>query len=718
MKIRAYILSLLIAVPISVSILAQPPAQRNDQRKVVDLKGKFMSPIDVGDSTAIVLSGGVIAYHNGAVITCDSAVRYSSKRIDCFGNVIINKDSTYVYGEKADYNGDSNTARVYSQLIKMIDGDAVLYTYNFEYNTLSNVGRYYGGGTMSQNETLVESERGYYYSDTKDLVAVGKAELRDTTYQIRSDSLGYNMDTEVASFYMKTFIWNDKGEILSANSGSYDTRNDVYNFKSNAYVLTESQEIWADDIVYYASLEDVIMRRNVQIREEDNEILAFGDYGRYWGASGNAVLTENPSLISFNLEQGDSVYMRSDSMLLYVIDSTSIYHPDYKKNKSAVPIAEEEIVAADDKLVAGVAEDNKATEANAENNQPEVAELQGQQPEAQVVEAAADGSDEVQSVAQLSKKELKKLQRKQRREERKQKRAARKAKRTKEYETRKGIVQDSLKVADTLKVVAEEEIVLASKEKTDSDRVFIAHRNVKIYREDFQVKCDSLLGFTADSTIRMYLNPVMWSGESQIKADEVQVQTANQAILKAVFTGGPPIMSERLDRYHYNQVTGKVIEAHFADNDIYRTDAVGNAQTYYYMQEDDTRAYQGFMAIEAADISFYIDERTLTKITYRTNPVYAIYPMDQIPASQEQLFPNFVWEGHLKPVKEDVFNRTIRPSQREEYKAIKTPLFPLTDKIKKKKASLIKSGKWADRTEKISDDAQSFINNIESSRQL
>ncbi len=116
---------------------------------------------------------------------------------------------------------------------------------------------------------------------------------------------------------------------------------------SDAYVLSEDQEIWADDMDYRADSDDVVLRRNIQILDEGQKVLAFGDYGRYWGRCGDAMLTEDPSVISF-YEQGDSLYMRSDSIFMYVIDSTSIYSADYIGNK-----VEEKPVDTGEELITG-----------------------------------------------------------------------------------------------------------------------------------------------------------------------------------------------------------------------------------------------------------------------------------------------------------------------------------------------------------------------------
>ena len=128
-----------LAVPVAgVQTPSAPgaPAQDPESNKVVDFVADRGYPIPYGDTTATVLVGHFAAQHNGAVITCDSAIRYNDKRIECFGNVLINKKETYIYGDRADYNGEINEARVYAPLVKVVDGDATLYTYDFRFNTL------------------------------------------------------------------------------------------------------------------------------------------------------------------------------------------------------------------------------------------------------------------------------------------------------------------------------------------------------------------------------------------------------------------------------------------------------------------------------------------------------------------------------------------------------------------------------------------------------
>ena len=161
-------------------------------------------------------------------------------------------------------------------------------------------------------------------------------------------------------------------------------------------------------------------------------------------------------------------------------------------------------------------------------------------------------------------------------------------------------------------------------------------------------------------------------------------------------------------------MAGKTIEAKFNDGVMYRTDVVGNAQTYYYMVDDADGALMGYLVAEAADMTFFIEDNTVDGIMYRGNPVYTIYPMDKIPADQPQRMPDFVWYIEKKPTAEIIMGEwIINPSERERYQRMKRPQFPITYTIDRHRESLIAGGSWADRTDDITDEAKDFIERVE-----
>ena len=288
---------------------------------MIDLKSDDGFQREISGVTLQILVGNVAAHHNGAVITCDSAVRHSDARLECFGNVLINKGTTYIYGDRADYDREKDEARVYSEIVKVVDRGATLYTYNFKFNTATNIGEYYGGGVVMDEDNLLESERGYYYSDPKDIICVENVQMRNDTYEMTGDSVIYNVETNRAQFFENTNIWNEgEKEYLYADRGSFDRDSQRYSLTLNGYVLTDEQELWSDTLDYYRNDGYVRLKRNIQLDDRTQKMMAFGDWGEYWKEPGDVFLTKDPSVISYDLSQGDSVFMRSDSMFLYTKD--------------------------------------------------------------------------------------------------------------------------------------------------------------------------------------------------------------------------------------------------------------------------------------------------------------------------------------------------------------------------------------------------------------
>jgi hypothetical protein len=227
-----------------------------------------------------------------------------------------------------------------------------------------------------------------------------------------------------------------------------------------------------------------------------------------------------------------------------------------------------------------------------------------------------------------------------------------------------------------------------------------AFSRVKMYRSDFQSVCDSLAMTTLDSVMNMYKSPVMWNGNNQITSDIMHIRTRNSQLMQADFEGKPMMVSE-IDTIHYNQVAGKEMTAYFRDNQIYRNDVKSNVQTIYYMQEDDSPEITLMAYIEAGDMTSYIEGQQVVGITYRGNPTYTFYPMDKIPETQPTKLEGFKWEASRRPAQDSVFTRTIVPSQRDEKRALRKPLFPINALMQQRKADYIRRHEWRDRTDTL-----------------
>lgn len=674
----------------------------------VDIKARRTRPVPVGDSTGYAMVGDVVLYHNGAVITCDSVVRYSERRMSCFGKVIVKKEDTYIYGNRVEYNRDRGEARIYSPLIKVRNKDATLYTYNLVFNTAKNIGRFYGGATFSNGTNTMEAERGYFYADLDEIVGVENVEMKNETYTMRSDSVSYNSEKEIAKYFTRSVTWKNDGEILASNEGDYYNKEQRYLFRGDAYVLSANQEMWADTIDYYEQIQYIELRRMAQIRDEEHKSVVFGHYGNYSDSTGDTFLTKNPAYMSFGDADGDglgdSVYMRSDSMYLYLIDSLgycTLTRPD-----SATLAAEQakkvqdalDKIKADSTAIANAKREiftsDSTTKARIAARAAELDSLVALRTELAVVEK----NDSLLGVESAVVARIDSLRANNPR-------------------------IDSIAIAktDSMNLVRKALIDSLSRPKVDTvpvkserDRVMLGLHRVKVYRSDFQGVCDSMLMFSADSTAQLHKNSIMWNEMNQVVSERADVYTRAQKPYRVLFSEGKPLMSAEVDTIHYNQIAGKTIESHFEDGVMYRTDVVGNAQTYYYMVDDADGALMGFLVAESADMSFYIEDNTVVGIMYRGNPVYTIYPMDKIPASQPQRMEEFVWYIEDKPSKEQIMGEWIvNPSERERYEAMQPPKFPITYSILRHRDALVAGGRWADRKDDISQLAKDFIKKVQ-----
>lgn len=760
---------------------AQTPAPEGPQKRIVNTKSDRMRPVAPGDS-AIYLVGNFAAQHNGAVITCDSAVRYSDLHLEFFGNVLINKNSTYIYGDRAEYDGAVNEARVYSDLVKVVDGDAVFYTYDFRFDTKANVGEFDGGGVMLNRDNRLEAVRGYYFADTKELVCVDRVEMRNDEYELTGDSVVYNFGSDNAYFFDRTHIWNRDGDYLYADRGEYRKADTLYIVTRNGYILTEKQELWSDSIDYYRAENHVILRRDIQLDDTEHKTMAFGDYGEYWKEPGDVFLTHRPAVVSYDLSQGpDTLYMRSDTIVLLTMfpareaaeraaaDTTAVRDgetgapavadapssaaeasgeperpgvPDASATPSAGPVAGPDSLpgpgAVADSLTLGIsAADSLAVAIDpldtltGDARKSYLKERERKAKEARKAAAAAAKRDLLAKIAaerkakarakldaQAERAEKRDAARRLKAEAKLAARRARAARKGRPLPEDRALAEaadssavDSLAAvpdhlpadsltADSVSSVADS---LAGDSLPSADtlyRLIKGFRDVRIFRSDFQVVCDSMTAISTDSTIHLYIDPVLWNQSNQMTSDVMDIYTRNRQLEHAEFIGGP-MMAAQLDSVHYNQIAGKQMAAYFIDNEIRREDVNGNVQTIYYMQDGEPPQITMMSVVESGAASFYIEDRQLVTIIYRTDPVGHIYPMDQIPEDQELYLKGFAWKGDRRPAKTDVFDRAIRPSQREERSQLPHPDFPIMRRMEEFKTMLIEARRWAERADRV-----------------
>ena len=208
--------------------------------------------------------------------------------------------------------------------------------------------------------------------------------------------------------------------------------------------------------------------------------------------------------------------------------------------------------------------------------------------------------------------------------------------------------------ADTLFT---EELHYTDSARMDSSyRRVRAHYGVRVYRDDMQMTCDSLVYLGSDSTLHLYTTPICWSENQQISADSMIVYIKNGTVDHAVGLGlALCVMHDTLDVF--NQMSGKEITAYLTEGEVKLIDVSGNALTIYYPREEDG-GYVGMNTTESSFIRSFVEDQQIRRMLFTKETTGILYPLDQIPEGGERL-ANFFWADEVRPAgPEDVFRKT------------------------------------------------------------
>ncbi len=222
---------------------------RADDKVKVDYTSDLSYMVKIDDATVMKLVGNVYFYHNGAIINCDTAYYFlKANKFEGLGNVIINQDSMYVYGDRVTYVKDDGSARVFAPLIKVVDSTTVMYTRNLIYNTNTSVGEYFGGATVDHKSNTLESQKGFYDSKRSLVMLRDSVAIINDDYIIKTDSVDFYLNTEELDYECRSYIWRSNGDFLQSDKGKYIKSIEMFQCEENSYAMTKEQELWADSI--------------------------------------------------------------------------------------------------------------------------------------------------------------------------------------------------------------------------------------------------------------------------------------------------------------------------------------------------------------------------------------------------------------------------------------------------------------------------------------
>ncbi len=541
------------------------------------------------------IAGDVALRESLTLFYCDSAaINKTTNIMEAFGNIHINQqDSIHTYAQYLKYIGKERIAYL-KKNVRLTDKKGTLFTDELEYDLKTNIGNYKNGGRVVNGKTVLTSDEGTYYGDTKDVYFKKKVHLADPKYNITTDSLIYNTQTQVVTFITGTNIKSKDGTDIYTTSGTYDLKNGKA-FFGNRTIFKDSSRVYvANNVAIDENTQTAQLEGDAIVRDSTNGYTVLGGQIFVKKNDGSFLATRKPVLI-FKGEGNDSTYIAADTLFSGIIKKDS----SGSKQLIATDTLTKTIVVQNDST-ATFAEDSINTIINNEIKK---------------VDSLIQRNDSI--VLQNNKPPV--------------------------LDT----AITSIKDTAALNNMALQKDTVIHMEKDTAIRYFQAFHHVRIFNDSLQAVCDSLFYSSEDSVFRLYTDPFVFSNKSQITGDTIHLYTKNKKANRIyVFNNG--IIVNELNKKMYNQIGGRTLNGYFKDGVLDYMRVKGSpAESVFYPQDEDS-AYTGMNRCSGDVIDIYFADKAVNKVKVVNDVNGIMYPLNQIPEDQKQL-SRFTWQDARRP---------------------------------------------------------------------
>lgn len=272
-----------------------------------------MGSRDADNNNVWILYRGVHATHEGMVLEADSA-HYNTveNSFTAFRNVAIQlSDTTFIYGDRLYYDGNTRVVDIWSDTVVLIDGGTQLLANHLTYERNTSTAYYTEWGYGTSDDRTLFSRQGQYNSDLKQFYIYNDVVLTDSTMQLITDTLLYNTETTVAHFESPTYIYSDSSVIYS-ELGDYNTDTRLSISYRASHVSNKGRTIDSDTLFYDETCEYGKAWGNVIIVDSINELTCTGRYGETSQALGFSFVTDSAHVLF--VDKDDSLFLHADTI--------------------------------------------------------------------------------------------------------------------------------------------------------------------------------------------------------------------------------------------------------------------------------------------------------------------------------------------------------------------------------------------------------------------
>jgi lipopolysaccharide export system protein LptA len=265
-----------------------------------------------------MLIGSVKLRHDSMYMYCDTAYIFEkSNSVEAFNNVRMEQgDTLFIYGDYLYYDGVSQIAMLRGN-VRMINRNTTLTTDSLNYDRILNLGYYFQGGTLTDEQNVLTSVWGEYSPATKIAVFNHEVNLENPKFVLTSDTLEYSTENKIATILGPSNIVSQQNHIYS-ELGIYNTVTEQAELLNRSVLTNQGKRLTGDSLFYDRHLGYGEAFNNVQMNDSVNRNMLTGNYCYYNELTGHALATQRAVAVDYS--QGDSLYVHGDTLRLLTFD--------------------------------------------------------------------------------------------------------------------------------------------------------------------------------------------------------------------------------------------------------------------------------------------------------------------------------------------------------------------------------------------------------------
>lgn len=488
-----------------------------------------------------------------------------------------------------------------------------------------------GNVRLQQDQTLFYCDSAVYNRGSRIIEAFGNVHINDRdSVHTYSKYLLYYVDTKVAILKQNVKL-TDKTTTLLTEDLTYDMNQRIGEYKTGGKLLNKESVLTSQEGTYYADLKDVYFKRNVQLKDP-----------KYFLKSDSLLYNTETELTTFIAP----TYIE-DSAKRTIQTSDGWYD---LKNRRAFFGKRPVIKDGGVRIIADNVETNDSTGVNTlTGNAVYVDSLQGVSVLANYILAnrAEETFIAYQKPLMIIKQENDSIY------VAADTLASGKLSKLPGYDSLYRVDSTEKKLDSTVVITVTDStkkslaVTDSSGKKSDStDRYFRAWHNVRIFSDSLQAVSDSLFYSAKDSIFKLFTNPIVWASKSQVTGDTIHLYTKNKKAERLhVFEHGLAI--NKSGESMYNQIKGNRLNGYFVDGNIDYMRAQGNAESIYYVMDDDS-AVVGVNKASSDIIDMRFRNKELYRVVFISSVTGTMYPIRQA-TETERYLPNFKWLEERRP---------------------------------------------------------------------